>query len=590
MADRPAHATTLDAHVAPVSPADDERHRVLIRLLRVQFTASSVGVALSAVLYYSPDRIPIFAACAAVLMLLATIAYAPLGYGTRARAYSAAFIALSAALAGFGGPQASTFVVMCGALILPLILLPRIEARVLVAVCLALVAGTSWLHLSGAIQVEIPPELNQAASPVPWVSGFITILSISVPFSVLAQRVVALYQQAHDRSERLVESLQVENAERLAALEALQRAEQRLTHAQKLELLGQLAGGLAHDMNNALTVIQGEASFLGDDVAEARQIIVEHANHAAQLTRQLLTLGRRDVLQAKDVDLVDEVRRAVKSVRKLLPSEIALSEDYGVDSAVVHADPSQLAQVVLNLVVNARDAMVGGGSLGIRVERPGDTPDFVVLAVSDTGHGIAPEAVHAVFEPFFSTKPEGVGTGLGLANVKEIVDSLGGEIEVESEIDVGTTMYVRLPLVDEQRPALQDADPAERTEHVRGRILLVDDHDSVRRVTRSILEQDGHSVHEASSGSAAIALLSGSAPFDLVITDVVMPEGGGRDVIDHVQREHPHARLLVISGYAEDERVRRGMGSGEFPFLRKPFTADELREETRRLLRLGASR
>jgi signal transduction histidine kinase len=568
--------------------ADDDRHRVLIALVRTQLIASTIGVVIACALYLSSQTLPVFVASGFVLAAIATIAYAPLSYLHRARAYSAIFLLLTAGLSVLSGPQPPTFLVMCGALILPLILLPRGEANAYVVVCFAAAIFISWLHVSGAISAELPDVMLRADSSVPWIGGFITILTLSVPFSVLAERLVSMYQKANDRSEQLIESLRIENAERRQALEALQQAEQRLTHAQKLELLGQLAGGLAHDMNNALTVIQGEASFLGDDVAEARSIIVEHANHAAQLTRQLLTLGRKDVLQPKDIDLVDEVRRSVNSVRKLMPSEISLVEQYPREPATIHADPSQLAQIVLNLVVNARDAMVGGGELTVCVARPEDAPDWIELRVTDTGHGIAPEELHFVFEPFFSTKPEGVGTGLGLANVKEIVDSLGGEIEIRSELDVGTTMQVRLPTLGELPAPPPDDGDAARNALVRGRILLVDDHESVRRVTRSILEEDGHRVIEASSGVEAIAALSGGVEIDLVITDVVMPEGGGKDVIDWVQRARPSARLLVISGYAEDDRVRRGMRSGEFPFLRKPFTADELRAETQRLLKLGA--
>lgn len=574
-----------DSH-GPAAPlVDDDRHRVLIALLRAQFAASSIGVGISFVLYSGPTTRPVFAACAGVLAILGTVAFAPMPYLSRARAYSAIFIALSTGLALLSGPQAPTFLVMCGALILPLILLPRVESYAYVVICFVLVTCVGWLHVSGALHVELSESMYRPDSSTPWIGGLITILTISVPFAVLAQRLVAMHREAHDRSEQLVESLRIENAERRTAIEALQRAEQRLTHTQKLELLGQLAGGLAHDMNNALTVIQGEASFLGDDAAETREIILEHANHAAQLTRQLLTLGRRDVLQPKDVDLVGEVQRAAKSVRKLIPSEIELREIYDVDSATVHADPSQLTQIVLNLVVNARDAMVGGGVLTIRVADAGDAPGFVDLVIADTGHGIAPDTLQWVFEPFYSTKPEGVGTGLGLTNVKEIVSGLGGELEVESEVDVGTTMRVRLPTLGRGLEAGQDDDQSNHGPRVRGTILLVDDHDSVRRVTRSILEVDGHRVVEASSGAEAIALLTDGADVDLVITDVVMPEGGGKHVIEWVQQARPRAKLLVISGYAEDERVRRGMRSGEFPFLRKPFSSRELLGETQRLLR-----
>lgn len=472
-------------------------------------------------------------------------------------------------------------------MILPLILLPVTEAYAFVLACFAVVIAAGWAHVTGRANAEIPAAISRADSPVPWIAGLIAILSISVPFSVLAQRLLGMHQRAHDRSLRLVEDLRLEIGERRAAIEALQRAEQRLTHAQKLELLGQLAGGLAHDMNNALTVIQGEASFLGEDAAESRDIIVEHANHAAQLTRQFLTLGRRDVVQPRDVDFVDEVRRATKSVRKLLPSEIEVQENYALDVAMVHADPSQLAQIVLNLVVNARDAMVGGGRLTLSVEHSDGVPGFIDLVVADTGQGIPKESLALIFEPFYSTKPEGVGTGLGLANVRELVDALGGEIRVDSNPGVGTSMRVRLPAVDGDGSAsAAESDEAIGVRAV-GRILLVDDRDSVRRVTRSILERDGHHVIEASNGTDAVNMLAADTAVDLVITDVVMPGGSGKNVIDWVLDHQPQTKLLVISGYAEDDRVRRVMRSGEIPFLRKPFAADELMRATQNALRVA---
>jgi len=576
-----------DSNAGVARTPQDERHHVLVVLLRTQFVASTIGVALSFVLFTAPENHGVFAACAVVLAILGAMAFAPMSYLRRARAYSAVFVALAVGLAVLSGPQAAMFLVMCGALILPLILLPSNEAYGYVALCFLLVGLTGWLHVTDTIGIRVPFEMHDPTSPVPWIGGLITILTISVPFSVLAQRLLSAHREAHDRSERLVDDLRLEVEERRAALDALQVAERRLTHAQKLELLGQLAGGLAHDMNNALTVIQGEASFLSDESSESRDIIVEHANHAAQLTRQLLMLGRKDVVQPKDVDFVDEVRRASKSVRKLLPSEITLTERFEVETATVHADPSQIAQIVLNLVVNARDAMVGGGDLSIRVDVPDDAPGFVDLEISDTGAGIPRESLSSIFEPFFSTKPEGAGTGLGLANVKELVDGLGGDIDVVSEVGAGTTMRVRLPTLDELPPMLDETSADAAGQRVRGDILLVDDNDSVRRITRSILEGDGHRVLEASSAVDAISVLSGGADADLVITDVVMPDGGGKDVIDWVRESRPSTKLLVISGYAEDDRVRRGLRAGELPFLRKPYSASELLAEAQRLLRNG---
>jgi two-component system cell cycle sensor histidine kinase/response regulator CckA len=214
----------------------------------------------------------------------------------------------------------------------------------------------------------------------------------------------------------------------------------------------------------------------------------------------------------------------------------------------------------------------------------------VDLVIADTGHGIATADLDRIFEPFFSSKPAGVGTGLGLANVKDLVEGLEGSVEVHSELGVGTTFRVSLPLVDASPLEETPLSAADAAAQGGGSILLVDDSQAIRRIAKSMLERAGHAVIAVGSGSEAIAWLSEGGRVDLVITDVVMPDGSGSTVIDWLKRERPQTPVLVMSGYTEDEQVKRGMRTGELPFLRKPFSAEDLVQAAQEVLRTAATR
>jgi len=563
---------------------EDARHKILLTLLRAQLAASGIGVLVAIPLAAGSEAIPIFIGCVVALSAIAIVAFGPMSYRTRARAYSLIFTMLAVVLAIFAGPVGSTFLVMCGAIILPLILLPRREAWGFVLVTFTLVSFVGWAHVAGMITLEIPEIQSSLSDPTPWIAGSITILTISIPLAIMAGLLLRNYQEAHSRSEQLVHELRFEIEERQSALEALQRAEQRLTQTQKMELLGQLAGGLAHDMNNALTVIMGEASLLGDSEEEARETILRYSEDAAQLTRQLLMLGRKDVVQLRPLDFVAEIKRAVASAKRLLPSEIIVIEDYMTEPGTVQADPSQITQIVLNLLVNSRDAMVGGGELRVSVKLSPASSSHVELTVADTGQGIAPAHLDRIFEPFFSSKPAGVGTGLGLANVKALVEGLEGSVTVQSELGVGTSFRVRFPVIDAASYEEAQSLMTQATTQKGGSILLVDDTEAVRHIGKSILERNGYDVTAAGSGAKAIAWLAEGHKVDLVITDVVMPDGSGSAVIAWLKQERPDIPVLVMSGYTEDEQVKRGLRTGEFPFLRKPFSADDLLLATRKVL------
>lgn len=388
-----------------------------------------------------------------------------------------------------------------------------------------------------------------------------------------------------------------------------QRAlEHQLRHSQKMEAVGRLAGGVAHDFNNVLTSIGGHAALalealepdspVRDDLSE----IVRSADRAAALIRQLLAFSRRQIMQPRVVDVGAVIRSMEKMIRRLIGEHIALRVEVRHPDPKVLADPSQIEQVLLNLSVNARDAMPDGGVLRIEVDewaiagagaldRAEDgAPGDVRIAVIDNGTGIDPLTMERLFEPFFTTKPPGEGTGLGLATVYGIVEQSGGWMAVESEPGSGSSFTVGLPWVHgevEAAPALP-VDP-ERRADAGELVLLVEDERAVRELARRVLEKRGYRVVSAESGTAALDVLRAMpTPPDLLVTDMVMPGLDGRELAEEVRRLHPSCRVLLISGYTEDMVVRKGTLPPDTGFLEKPFTPVQLIERIEFLLRAVA--
>jgi two-component system, cell cycle sensor histidine kinase and response regulator CckA len=377
------------------------------------------------------------------------------------------------------------------------------------------------------------------------------------------------------------------------------RLEEELRHAQKMEAVGQLAGGIAHDFNNLLTVILGYCDVLLTRTPESdpRRALLGHVRRAGErassLTSQLLAFSRRQVLEPRVVDLNESVNAIEKMLRRLIGENIALTTILSPSAAPVRVDPVQMDQVVLNLAVNARDAMPDGGRLTIETasvvldaERcrlnPGSRPGpCTVLSIADTGCGITDEIKSRIFEPFFTTKRPGKGTGLGLATVFGIVAQSGGHIEVETEVGRGTTFRVYLPAVGPQRGDAAGGKP----DPMPGRetILLVEDDRAVRDMTRVALESLGYAVEATAGGAEALALLERSwARLDLVLTDVVMPEMSGRELRDRVRASWPGLKVLLMSGY-DEELADHGVAAG-VDLLRKPFTIADLTVKLRQLL------
>ena len=391
--------------------------------------------------------------------------------------------------------------------------------------------------------------------------------------------------------------------ERQRAERALRESEELLMRAQKMEAIGRLAGGVAHDFNNLLTAIQGHTELLLGDLEPASalhgdlQAIRGAAGRATSLTRQLLAFSGRQVMQPRVLDVNDVVHDLEQMLRSVIGEHIALNSRLVEDDACVRADPAQLEQVLLNLVLNARDAMPGGGNVTIETATPQIAPDdalasdvapgrYVLLRVRDTGSGMSADVTASAFEPFFTTKATGKGTGLGLSAVYGVVKQSGGHVWLESEPDAGTTVSVLLPRVDEHaEPRAERHGEHEVAAPGREKIMLVEDEQAVRDLTRRILERAGYSVIAAANGREALdRLADGSVAIDLLLTDVVMPELNGQDLAERVRTSRPGTRVLFMSGYNEEAVRRQQPLAPRTAFLEKPFTPAMLLEQVRTLL------
>jgi len=384
------------------------------------------------------------------------------------------------------------------------------------------------------------------------------------------------------------------------------RLEEELLQASKMESLGRLAGGVAHDFNNLLTVIRGYADVLSGELSEEDPRLSEvreirrAADRAASLTRQLLAMSRRQVLVPREVDLNLLVQEMERMLRRVIGADIQIVTDPAPELGWVRADPGQLEQVLLNLAVNARDAMPGGGTLSIATSRLQLGPDreepwargvpagdYVVLRVTDTGVGIDRETQRKIFEPFFTTKAIGEGTGLGLATVYGIVQQSNGRITVESEPGTGSTFRVFLPRIPPREGAKESqvartAAPGTARRHS---ILLVEDDESVRLLTARILREFRYEVVIAKNGEAAVAmLLDGQPHIDAVVSDVVMPGVSGIELVERLRPRRPDLPVLLLSGYTGDEVGGTECGDPHRAFLQKPFSPDALAAALEELL------
>jgi PAS domain S-box-containing protein len=391
--------------------------------------------------------------------------------------------------------------------------------------------------------------------------------------------------------------------ERKRLEKALRESEDQLRQSQKLEAIGQLAGGVAHDFNNLLTAINGYSALarrrIGDEhpISSYLEEISKAGDRAANLTRQLLAFGRKQLLQPLALNLNDIVSDMIKLLKRLIGEDVQLVTKPGANLKQIKADPGQLEQVLVNLVVNARDAMPQGGTITIETANTkldgayasrhlGVTPGaYVMLAVSDTGTGMDHPTQARIFEPFFTTKEIGKGTGLGLSTVYGIVRQSGGNVWVYSEPGKGTTFKVYLPQVEEEVAAPVEAKAVATIKRGSETVLLVEDEDMVRHLASELLEESGYIVLSANGGEEAISFAARhEARIDLLITDVVMPNISGKEVAEKLKKIHPETKVLFMSGYTDEAIVHHGIVDSDIAFIQKPFSEQALAQKIRDVL------
>jgi two-component system cell cycle sensor histidine kinase/response regulator CckA len=387
------------------------------------------------------------------------------------------------------------------------------------------------------------------------------------------------------------------------------QAEEALRQASKMEAIGALAGGLAHDFNNQLYAVSGFAHFIARDPGlspSSRADLLEiqtTAERMASLTRQLLAFARQQVLSPEILDLNGAVADTIPMLQRLIGSATTIDLVLAPGPKWVRVDRAQLVQVLLNLVINARDAMPNGGPIQIksetlelspgqvldRVQGPVEPGAYAELAVTDYGQGIPPEHLAHIFEPFYTTKAVGIGTGLGLATVDGIISQSGGHIQVRSLPGTGTTIKVLLPLCSEPAPAALRGSAAQQAGNSRARILVVDDEEAIRAVVGRMLQAEGYEVLRAQDGLEALRELQEvGGSVDLVITDLVMPGMGGRVLGEEMARRYPGIPLIWISGHPRDVEFPREIPGYERPFLMKPVSAEALLETVSRVLQASS--
>jgi DNA-binding response OmpR family regulator len=415
--------------------------------------------------------------------------------------------------------------------------------------------------------------LVQPAEPLELAAAINALLRIRRSEDALRSLNETLDKQVQARTEQLAET----NKQLMLEMAQRQKAEAVALQAQKMEAVGQLTGGLAHDFNNLLTAVVGNLDLIRSRATEPRIArLADNAFKAAErgskLTAQLLAFSRTQKLSTGSIDINRTIDGMFEMLNQSLGANVSIKLELDPGAPVVIADGNQLEVSILNLGINARDAMPGGGTLTITTASDPDDPQHVLVSVSDTGTGMSPDVIARAFDPFFTTKPPGKGTGLGLSQVYGLVRQMGGDVDIVSRPGEGTT--VRLHLRRGHIASESDAEAAHASSAGQSeRILVVDDDHDVRAIMTSFLAEIGYVVHEAEDGDAALALQKAVTP-QLMIIDFAMPGINGADVVKAAREAQPTLPILFVSGYADSAALEAAMGSA--PFLRKPFRPAEL--------------
>jgi PAS domain S-box-containing protein len=450
------------------------------------------------------------------------------------------------------------------------------------------------------------PELRTLLNEVLPIEKAFDNFEVDREFGDAGYKILLVGARQLDHVQMILVSIQ-DITERRKAEEALRNAQERLRHAQQMEAIGRLAGGVAHDFNNLLTGILGYSGLLLDSLGgpenlqqrDNLQLIVQCAVRASELTKQLLAFSRRQVLQPKVLTLESVVADLERMLRRVIGEHIDLVIDAGAPRGFIQADPAQIGQVIMNLALNSRDAMVHGGTLTLEtkiVDMAVNSPvedlqpgRYVVLAVKDTGIGMDKETQSHLFEPFFTTKAHGLGTGLGLSTVHGIIEQSGAHIRFSSELGYGTIFRIFFPWVAEpaglpEADTLRTSEPLSQAPAGSEIVLVAEDEDTIRKLVRHLLESKGYKVLEARDGSEALAICEKHQHIDLLLTDVKMPKMGGRELAEKATRFHPEMRVIFMSGYTDDTLIAEGIKMKGTRFLQKPFTSPELVHKVRDVL------
>jgi signal transduction histidine kinase/CheY-like chemotaxis protein len=465
------------------------------------------------------------------------------------------------------------------------------------------VAGKDFFHWTSGVQQQFPSDQALVDMRADSYMGIPLFTANRTPLGLIALLHSAPLEEP-DRARTILHVLAprvTAELERTLAERALRDSEAQLRQSQKLHAIGQLAGGVAHDFNNLLTVIMGYADTILSDV-EASHPLLEAARHihdagerATLLTRQLLHFGRKAILEPRALDLNTAIRSTGDMLTRLIGEDVSIVAQLAPSLSLASVDRGQLEQVIINLCLNARDAMPQGGRILIETKNasfdeqycrlhPAHKPGvFVELSITDTGTGMTPEVMSHLFEPFFTTKGQGKGTGLGLATVYGIVQQAAGFITVDSRPGSGSVFRVFMPAIAAQapRPSVVLGPPPRGSETV----LLVEDEEGVRRLARLSLERHGYTVLEANGGHAAIELADTyPGRIEILLTDVVMPGLNGREVSERLLARRPDLKVLFMSGYNDDAVVRHGIVGSPAAFLHKPFDSRTLATKLRDVL------
>jgi signal transduction histidine kinase len=534
-----------------------------------------------------------YLACGAVVAT-AALTYARIPHAARAATMVSIGYMFTAAAIIVEGLTPAQFVAVCTLIVL-CVLLYSIRAAFLMLIAIAVVmAIAAFLYQRGLIAPLNPAHID-AANPFNWLRvGLYTLFPSAVAAVATNYLIAKLQETARAREATLIE---------------LQSAQTRLLHAQKLQAIGQLAAGIAHDFNNTLSVIALEAELLKHrakndggtpETTRAAESLLAAAERGTQLSRQLLLFGRVETSERGVIDAVPCVQECVRTLQRLLPTEITVEVELSREPIAVRVHPGELQQIVLNLGINARDAMPRGGVLGIELsERTLDARAagdlhigpgrYAVLTCRDTGAGMDEATLARAFEPFFTTKGIGRGTGLGLTNVWNIAQRAGGAVDVQSERGVGTTFWIYVPRTDapiaEHLPS-GSIRPAARAHET---VLVVEDDIRIRALLVTTFADAGYHVLDAGDVDAALGIeRAHGGSIDLLCTDVVMPGRPVRELIADFRARHPRTGILVCSGYSEDEQIARGVERGELTHLEKPFTGKALLQKARIALERAA--